>query len=274
MVPAPISSILSNIRVQDKKRAKPTPKGRQIGVTAAEEKPTTLYRYRPLGIGRLPDRKPRAEPAIIDRELDAIEQHYVFCPTYPEMNDPMESLYAATQRVREKCDYEDFVRDVQDEKLGIGIASFCEAWDNEVMWAHYANGFRGICVAYSVSKLMDGLDDQHSLARIVYGDQPFSMSLNGRRNQSDSARAILSAKNPMWTYEREWRLFAPLRGRAQHGPGVVKRVYLGARMNPADRRIITGRLLAIGLEVRRTRVDGYMVERLPPVKPPKLHRCR
>ncbi|TAL80571.1 MAG: DUF2971 domain-containing protein [Beijerinckiaceae bacterium] len=237
-------------------------------------KPATLYRYRPLGIRRLPSRKSRAEPAIIDRELDAIEQHYVFCPTYPEMNDPMECLYASMQRVQEKSDYQDFVPDVRDKKLGIGIASFCEAWDNEVMWAHYAGGFRGICVAYSVSKLMDGLDDRHSLVRIVYGDSPFNMNLAGRRDRSGCARAILSAKNLMWTYEREWRLFAPFRGRAQHGPGVVKRVYLGARMDPADRRIITGRLLSIGLEVRRTRVDGDMVERLPPSKPPKPRCCR
>jgi hypothetical protein len=233
-----------------------------------------LYRYRPLGIRRLSNRKPRAEPAIIDRELDAIEQHYVFCPTYREMNDPMEGLYASTQCVREKSDYQKFMRDVQDEKLGIGIASFCEIWDNDVMWAHYADGFRGICVAYSVSKLMEGLDSRHSLARIVYGDPPFNMSLVGRRNRSDRAKAILSAKNLMWTYEREWRLFAPFRGRAQHGPGVVKRVYLGARMDPADRRIITGRLLAIGLEVRRTRVAGYMVARLPPIKPRRPNRCR
>ncbi len=229
--------------------------------------PTTLYRYRPLGIRRGPGGKVRADPAIIDRELDAIEQHYVFCPTYPEMNDPMEGLYASTQRVREKSDYQDFVRDVQMEKLNIGIASFCEVWENELMWAHYADGFRGICVAYSVSKLMNALDDGHSLARIAYGDRPFSMSLAGRRNQDERAKAILSTKNLMWTYEREWRLFAPTRGRAEHGPGVVRRVYLGARMDPADKRLITGRLLDMNMEVRRTRVDGYTVERLPPTKP-------
>src|SRR5215204_4552812 len=52
-------------------------------------KPSLLYRYRPLGIRKTASGSVRADPAIIDRELGAIEERHVFCPTYPEMNDPM-----------------------------------------------------------------------------------------------------------------------------------------------------------------------------------------
>jgi hypothetical protein len=83
-----------------------------------------LYRYRSLGIRKLPNGKVRAERAIIERELNAVEQRFVFCSTYAEMNDPMEGLYASSQKVRERSDYSDFVRDVRYEKLG--IASFSE----------------------------------------------------------------------------------------------------------------------------------------------------
>lgn len=225
-------------------------------------KPTLLYRYRPLGIRKTSSGKVRADPNVIQRELQAIEEHYVFCPTYRELNDPMEGLYASTQRVREKSDYQAFVQEVQNEKLGVGIAAFCETWDNELMWAHYAEGFRGICVAYSLTRLTERLDDEHSVARIAYGDRPLSINLAGR-NHAERAKAILSTKNLMWTYEREWRLFAPTRGEAHHGPGVVKHVYLGARMASEDRKIVTNRLHKVDIEVRRTHVDGYSIERFP-----------
>jgi Protein of unknown function (DUF2971) len=224
-------------------------------------KPSLLYRYRPLGIRKTASGSVRADPAIIDRELGAIEERYVFCPTYPEMNDPMEGIYASTRRVQEKSYYQDFVEDVQNEKLSLGIASFSETWDNELMWAHYADGFRGICVAYIVAKLLEGLaDPDASLARVAYGDRPYSLNLSGHRNQERS-RAILSTKNLKWSYEREWRLFASTRGKAGRIEGAVRHVWLGARMHSSDRRAVTARLKSAGIEVRRTYVDGYTVER-------------
>ena len=229
-------------------------------------KPTLLYRYRPLGIRRSANGVVRADPTIIDRELEALEEHYVFCPSYPEMNDPMEGMYAATSRVQERSDYQDFVEDVQNEKLGLGIASFSETWDNELMWAHYADGFRGICVAYSVAKLLDGLGDpEASLTRIAYGDRPYSLNTSGHRNQERS-RAILSTKNLKWSYEREWRLFVSTRGKAHHEKGAVRHVWLGARMHPSDRREISARIRDMSVEVRLTYVDGYSVEGRPPPK--------
>ena len=229
-------------------------------------RPALLYRYRSLGTRRTPSGTVRADPMMIDRELEAIKRHYVYCPTYPEMNDPMEGIYAATLRVKEKSDYQDFVADVQNEKLSLGIASFSETWDNELMWAHYADGFRGICIAYSVTKLLEGLNDADaSLARIVYGDRPYSLNTSGHQNQ-DRSRAILSTKNLKWSYEREWRLFASERGRAQYLEGTVRHVWLGARMHLSDRREVSARIKKMGVDVRRTFVDGYSVERRPPLK--------
>jgi hypothetical protein len=134
------------------------------------------------------------------------------------------------------------------------------------LWAHYADGFRGICVAYIVAKLLEGLaDPDASLARVAYGDRPYSLNLSGHRNQERS-RAILSTKNLKWSYEREWRLFASTRGKAGRIEGAVRHVWLGARMHSSDRRAVTARLKSAGIEVRRTYVDAYSVERRPPPK--------
>ncbi len=227
-------------------------------------KPLTLYRYRPLGCRQAGSGAVRADPDIIARELDAAKEGYVFCPTYQEMNDPMEGLYAATVSLKQMDDYDEFVQDVKSRKLGLGIACFSESWDNELMWAHYADGFRGICIAYSVPKLLSSLDGPaYSLARIAYGDRPYKINLAGHKQQEERAKAILSTKNLKWSHEREWRLFAPTGGRACHAADVIRRVYLGARMDPCDQSIVTAELKEAGLEVRQTYVNGYSVQNRP-----------
>ena len=222
--------------------------------------PTWLYRYRSLR-PRGADGDGRADPRRLDRELEAIERGHIWCSTFDRMNDPMEGFYRADSRTRRKVDYDRFVDSVRSEKLGLGIASLSETWDNELMWAHYADGFRGICVAYKLVRLLEGLADDHALARVAYGDRPYYLNLRSMGNAGLRARAVLSTKNLKWTYEREWRLFSPQPGRADHGVDAVPTVYLGARMADEDRRTVERRMVAAGINVSPTMVDGYSVKR-------------
>jgi hypothetical protein len=226
-------------------------------------KPTWLYRYRALR-PRGSEGSDSADPRRLERELEAIESGYIWCSTFDRMNDPMEGFYRADNVSREQRGYDRFVESVRSEKLGIGIASLSETWDNELMWAHYADGFRGICITYKLERLLDGLGDEHALARVAYGDRPYYLNLRAMRNTALRARAVLSTKNLKWSYEREWRLFSPQTGRADHGGEAAATVYLGARMTDGDRRTIERRMAAAGIRVRPTVVDGYSVKRLEP----------
>lgn len=222
-------------------------------------RPTWLYRYRSLGAERA-DGISRASLAKLERELNAIERGYIYCSTFNQMNDPMEGFYRSSGRVRSHPQFDKFSERVRNEKLNLGIASLSETWNNELMWAHYAGGFSGLCVGYSVSSLLAGLNDQHALARVAYGDKPYLLNLSGVRNEDARARAILTTKNLKWSYEREWRLFAAMPGLAEHGHGAVTSVFLGMRRAEADRKIIRRRLRAAGIRVSQTLVDGYSVK--------------
>jgi hypothetical protein len=223
-------------------------------------RPLLLYRYRSLA-ARPGGDAPRADPARLKREIDTIIDQSIYCPTYKQMNDPMEGFYRASIKARGHSAYDEFAARVRDEKLGLGIASLSETWNNELMWAHYADGFRGICITYSVPKLLAGLSDEHALARVAYGDKPHFLNLAGLRNEDERARAILSTKNHKWSYEREWRLFSGQPGPAKHGPGAVGTVYLGMRMAREDRALIKRLLRGTNISIVQTLVNGYALKR-------------
>lgn len=107
--------------------------------------------------------------------------------------------------------------------------------------------------------LLSGLDENHALSRVAYSERPHYLGLKEMRNRDDRARAVLSANSLKWAYEREWRLFSPQPGRAEHGPAATT-VYLGMRMAEGDRGAIRRRLEGTGIAVRRTLVDGYLLK--------------
>ena len=107
---------------------------------------------------------------------------------------------------------------------------------------------------------MSGLDERHALSRVAYSERPHYLGLSTMQNRDERARAVLSAKSLKWAYEREWRLFSPQPGRAEHGQGAAATVYLGMRMSETDRRAIRRRLDGTGIAVRRTLVDGYSLK--------------
>ena len=222
-------------------------------------RPLRLYRYRSLR-SRVVGGERRIDPAALNRELEAIENRYIFCPQFIDMNDPMEGLYRASGRVRGRADYHELQALLFGEKVQTGIASLCESWDNELMWAHYADEFRGICVGYSFDKLLHGLPESCALSRIAYGDKPYHLHSAAFRQQ-DRARAILSTKSLRWSYEREWRLFAEHTGPTHYDSDAVSSVYLGARMADEDRRLVRRRLELIGVAMRDTLIEGFTVKR-------------
>lgn len=109
------------------------------------------------------------------------------------------------------------------------------------MWAHYTDGFHGICIVYKFAPLLETLQDTHALPRIAYGDRPHYLNLRAS-NDAQGACAILSTKSLKWSYEWEWRLFASARGQAPHGEGVIPTVYFGMRMTADDRTLVRRRL--------------------------------
>src|ERR1700693_5168873 len=209
--------------------------------------PPRLYRYRSL--------RPRRR---FDRELEAIEAGYLFCAAYNTLNDPIEGLFSSSKLLRESEDYRAIRKSIRDKKSNTGMCSFSEAHNHELMWAHYADEFRGICIAYSLSKLLEALAYDVSLVRMFYNESEPTIR-HAAQGPSERARMVLSYKNYRWLYEREWRMFAPLGKSLYHDTQCVTDVYLGCRMKDVDRNRITDRLNPLRVKTHDMIIEKYSI---------------
>jgi hypothetical protein len=212
--------------------------------------PKRLYRYRSL-LGK-------DGSDVLDREMRAIEERFIWTAGRDSMNDPREGFYQATSRARANDDFEALRERIYDRKQAIGLASFSETNKNDLMWAHYAGQFTGICIAYRFARLRRGMADGNDFVRMNYSDTLPKIRATADQPQErdlQAAKEILSFKNHLWIYEREWRLMSPQLGRVRYEErSSVPTVYLGARIDPDHEREIRGRMSAIGVEVGRMEI--------------------
>lgn len=114
-----------------------------------------------------------------------------------------------------------------------GVVSLAERVTCPLMWSHYGDQHRGLCIGYSAPA-----DVQADLHRIRYGGSRLvAASAVGKMLDGDMAArgavdsAVLLRKAIDWGYEKEWRLIGP-RG-LQDSPLEMEEVVFGMRCTAA-----------------------------------------
>jgi hypothetical protein len=210
--------------------------------------PLRLYRYRSLSEGGA---------KILDREVRAIKEKYLWCSNFSAMNDPMEGFYRPSSVLKRMPNYASVIsRLLVEKKEGIGIACFSETKDSELMWTHYAGNYTGICVAYSTKRLAESLPDDVSLVRLGYVDEPLRVSSPDTKNIIATCRKILSQKKYNWSYEREWRVLGPV-GAVPMTELCVTHVYFGSRVASAHVTEVKRHLGEFDIDFSKMEVSGY-----------------
>src|SRR5262249_19756940 len=127
---------------------------------ALVKQPTRLYRHRPLDTSDL-----------FDREMEAIRKYELYFAQFAKLNDPMEGVSRRSLGFRRKDVDKHTYDKIVKTKETMGICSFSDAFNNELMWAHYSSNYTGICVGYRTDSLLQGLDDNIVLVRMQYADR-------------------------------------------------------------------------------------------------------
>ena len=89
-----------------------------------------------------------------------------------------------------------------------GIVSFAEQDDCPLMWSHYGDQHRGICLGYSVPER--ATKDVHKVTydgdRLVKASEVGAMLDGDDEARSRVDAAVMLRKAESWSYEQEWRL--------------------------------------------------------------------
>jgi hypothetical protein len=118
-----------------------------------------------------------------------------------ELNDPYELLGADLRDPVLRAGYE-----AMRDQLGVnrGMICFSRSWHEPVMWSHYADRHRGVCLGFEVA------DDM--IFPISYSDDrvSFTRDMLGVHDAEKHMMRMLGTKHLAWSYEDEVRVFCDL----------------------------------------------------------------
>lgn len=157
-------------------------------------------------------------------EADPVE-HKLFFASRRSFNDPFDCVVPnflqrfVEEKVKRKCPYaaqtgkdekisalmsveslEDMRRNLQQHVDRVGIVCFSTVRDDILMWAHYADKHRGLCLEFDGSANCQFFGDARPVEYEDYTPIPL-----GKDIKSQLERIILT-KSKHWSYEREYRI--------------------------------------------------------------------
>lgn len=189
-----------------------------------------LYKYKAIETDVkdiLKSRRKKAQSQW-DRILYCLKNNQIWFSDLNSLNDPFEFAFKANLNGREwGMDFKG-VRDSFNEK--IVVFSSCAIKDNPVLWALYANRYKGLAFEFNC-------DDNDEFHPVIYDEEPHNLNvvdfLHGK--SVDEAMAASFAKNcflrksKSWKQEEEFRSLK-FRGRGYYSlsqPDAISKIILG-----------------------------------------------
>ncbi len=182
-----------------------------------------------------------------------------------DMNDPFELLALALKKKEHRKALQGF-----KTKLTRRWGAICltRSWDNPMLWSHYADQHRGICLGFEVP--------DKKVVQVTYDARRLEADLERKLSKPGGDEAIglrlMTTKYEGWDYEDEFRLFVALSesdletGMYFYDFGkdiVLKEIILGARCGltrPAIAKVLSGDGPAPKIVKARLAFDTFTVE--------------
>jgi hypothetical protein len=135
--------------------------------------------------------------------LDDIARRRVKVSLFHDLNDPFELLCAKvpTRNLRKGF------KNVKDHIHGrIGVICFSTEWSSPLMWSHYGDKHRGICLGFDVPDEF-AIEIKYIKVRDAAAAEAIA---SNRRPDAEFANRLMTSKYDAWTYEKERRLYVGL----------------------------------------------------------------
>ncbi|HBL76059.1 MAG: hypothetical protein A2W90_11630 [Bacteroidetes bacterium GWF2_42_66] len=206
------------------------------------------------------------------RDLASLVNNYFYASSAEYLNDPCEMLVFSDKfklqigffgkllgkQSRDKIEeLNGGIDDLLLRRNEMGIYSLSETYDDELLWAHYADGHKGFCIEYDLDILLN--ESSFSKLRyfpVKYKMKPPQIDINDLKNNSlDFYKKVAGIKSKKWSYEKEIRIISEDVGEQDYDYRAVKAIYFGYKMPDKQKRIIMNRLKGRGLKYYQIELD-------------------
>lgn len=137
------------------------------------------------------------------------------------------------------------------------IACLSEINDSMLMWSHYADYHKGICIEYSLEELNDiagielvKVNYTHDISKLKYD----YTQENAMKKFMDEC---IKTKDSCWDYEKEWRIIVHCKDKDALGFEITsvkpKAIYLGTKVLSSDKEYME-------LFCERRKIDLYQMK--------------
>ena len=134
-----------------------------------------------------------------------------------------------------------------DQKFqNVGVCSFSLTPDETLLWSHYADQHRGVCLLYNIpaSFLLDKGNRIIGVDKITYGDEKMMECLTTLTGDAYKftevlIKTYLTTKSPSWRYEAEARIIREVDGLLQIPGHFLEQVCFGLRTESVDIDLVT-----------------------------------
>lgn len=135
-----------------------------------------------------------------------------------------------------------------------GVVSLAERWDCPLMWSHYGDQHRGLCLGFSETKDQTAnlLRVNYNGNRLVRASDVLKMVNGDAAAQERVDSAVLATKAQAWEYEREWRLIG--RRGLRNSPLELSEITFGLRCGDVAKFTIMKTL-----EERQREIEYYEI---------------
>jgi len=170
-------------------------------------------------------------PAIY--AIDDLKKRHIKISRLQDLNDPFELLSLELSDSKLRHMFGKMKARLNSEH---GIICFSKSWSNPVLWSHYADKHRGICLGIDIP--------DESVVHVSYNTKRLSQDIYKvlQKGTIDEKRGfmirLLSTKFKAWEYEDEVRIFPYLKTEEAGNyfqefseSFVLREVILGARCN-------------------------------------------
>lgn len=202
---------------------------------------------------------------INDRLFDSLAKSELYFSVPEKLNDPFDcrvdiqkaldnaiAITTGEERsflLRVKNQADSFLKDVDRDLKTYGIWSYSRELINPLMWAHYAQGHKGLCLTYELPEEFwnHELDVVVGVSAVDYEANPVTdwfvkEAREFRENASEGFKRfgvdliirLLTAKDECWKYEQENRLVARHPGPKPISPDALIQVCFGLDTPEAD----------------------------------------